>query len=250
MPADTWLHRDAGLAVSVEWAHSRALLGDWTSGTPAQRIDQLRALVAETAAAIGYYAGTIRTVQREGGAVCLIDVRPQPGTPAERLGVAGRLYETWRVLQVTDDGGAENGLETQAQPDTAALLPAVAVVAIAVAGAVALGYCANQAAALIDRHLARTEQSRRLMQVHVTALKAVEQHQAREEQSGTSLPLDAATKTVLESLKSAQQAVVERREEPFPSFWPSGSSGSVGKVLEALPWIVGGLVVAWFATER
>jgi hypothetical protein len=248
MAVDTWLHRDSGLAVSVEWAHSRALAADWVSGTPSQRVDHLRALVAETAAAIGYFAGTIRTVQREDGPVCLIDLRPQPGTHPERLALAGRLYATWRTLQVTDDGGAEAGLETRAQPDTGALLPAVAIVAIAVVGAVAIGYCAHQAAEIIDRHLQRSEQSRRLMQVHVTALKAVEQHQAREEEAGTSLPLDAATSAMLEQLRSAQQAVVTRREDPFPSFLPS-LPPDVAKVVEALPWVVGGLAVAWFATQ-
>ncbi len=249
MAAGTWTHRDNALAVSVEWAHSRAEGGDWVSGTPAQRVDHLRALIAETAAAIGHLAGSVMTVQRETGPVCVIDVRPRPGTAAERLDAAGRLYATWRVLQSTDDGGADEGLETQAQPDTAALLPAVAIVAIAVVGAVALAYCANQAATLIDRQLARSEQSRRLVATHAAALRAVEQHQAREDAAGATLPIDAATKTVLESLTTAQQAVVATREEAFPSFIPSSVSSTASSILGAAPWILGGLVLAYVALK-
>jgi hypothetical protein len=249
MAVDTWLHRDSALAVSVEWAHSRAANGDWASGSPAQRTDHLRALIAETAAAIGYFAGTVMVVPRETGAVCSIDLRPRPETPQDRLAVAGRLYATWRALQMTDDGGAEGGLETQSSPDTAALLPAVAIVAIAVIGAVAIGYCANQAAQIIDRQLLRSEQSRRLVAVHAAALKAVEQHQTREDEAGRSLPIDAATQQFLDSLKTAQESVIARREEAFESFVPKSIASGAGLGLGAVPWILGGLALAYVALK-
>jgi hypothetical protein len=249
MAVNTWLHRDAALALSVEWAHARASGGDWVSGTPAQRTDHLRALIAETAAAIGYLAGTVLVVQGESGSTCSIDVRPQPGTSQERLAAAGRLYATWRVLQMVDDGGTEGGLETQAQPDTAALLPAVAIVAIVVVGAIAIGYCANQAAQIIDRKLARDEQSRRLVASHAAALKAVEQHQTREDEAGRTLPIDSATQQVLNSLKAEQDAIVSRKEEPFAPFVPGSISTKVGLGLEAVPWILGGLVLAYVALK-
>jgi hypothetical protein len=249
MAAGTWTHRDAALAVSAEWAHSRAAIGDWTSGTPSQRVDHLRALIAESAAAIGYFAGTVMILPRETGPICSINLRPRPETSPERLALAGRLYATWRILQMTDDGGADDGLETQAQPDTAALLPAVAIVAISVVGAIAIAYCAHQASVIIDRQLARNEQTRRLIASHAAALKAVEGHQSREEAAGRSLPIDAATKQVLESLKAAQQTVVAQREEPMAPFLPDWGGKSASEAVSNVALILGGLVLAYVALK-
>lgn len=233
--AGVWTHRDEALSEHLASGYSRAASGDWGSGSLAARVDAFRALVADTAGVMAWFSGTTQIIAGEGGARAVFDVRPAPATPAERVAVAGRLYATFKAFQVTADGGLDGDIVTSAGTEAAGVLAGVAVVAVIALGAVALGYCAHESAVVVDRHLARQEDSKRMMMQHAQVLKLVHQHQEREEQTGAALPLDAATRTALDDLGKSQLALVAKREEPFPSFL-GNQSNEPGSWLDYAKW--------------
>lgn len=222
--AGTWTHRDDALPEHLESGHNRSRVGDWQSGPLSSRVDAFRAVVADTAAAMAWFVGTTRLVNSETGAKAIYVVSPQTGTPRDRVAVAGRLYATFKVFQVTNDGGIDGDIVTTAQTESAGFLAGVAIVAVVAFGAAALGFAAHEAAIVVDRQLARNEDTRRMMQAHVKVLELVHQHQQREEQAGKSLPVDAATQQALAALGQQQSAIIAKREEPFPSPWPKSTN--------------------------
>ncbi len=244
MAANTWTHYDPNLADNAAKGRARARSGDWSSGMLGAREDEFRGLLAETCFAMAYMAGEVVVRDSEAGQVAAISLVPRAGVQRERLEVAGRLYATLRVLQLDDGGGLSGGIETRAQPDVGAL-PAVAVVAIVAVGVIGVGYCAHQAAQVIDRQLARREKSRLMLQQHEAALEVVEKHQEREKTAGKPLPLDAASRRVLDALRKAQEAIAQDREQPYEPFVPRAVQTGAGWALGTVPLVVGGVVLAY-----
>lgn len=244
MAANVWTHYDPMMAAHAAAGRVRAATGDWESGPLSQRVDEFRAALAETCWAMGSLAGAVNYV----GEQLEIDLRPQASP--DRVEAAGRLYWTYRTLQLCDGGGLSGGIDTSASvPTETGALPAAAIVAIVAVGVVGVGYCAYQASSVIDRQLARRERSRRLMQAHEEAMKIVEAHLERERAAGKQLPLDAASKEVLGALRAQQEAVLAEPEQPYEPFLPRAVSTGTGWAIGTTPLLVAGAVLAYALTR-
>lgn len=225
-----WTHRDPSIMISLEWAHARCRDGDWLSGTPSERMDHFRALLAETASAIGWFVGSRFVEPSEVGSKLFVNLDVSAlatgaaNRSPERYAVASSLYETFVTLR-DGDPGVESDFETRAHADTSALLPIVAIVSVSIAGAAAIAYCAYHAATIIDRQLSRGESSKRLMASHVALLEILNAHQKREESAGKMLPLDAASKAAITGLQQQNSSISS--ENPYPTMIPNSVS-SVG----------------------
>lgn len=206
-PAGQWVHVDAaGINAAIAEGYERALNGDWQSGSARGRLRAFRGLVVERAAIMAELAGSI--IEPTASAVPLIlDPTPRADAVPERAWASSVLYQTAQVLELeTRSAGA---LTTEGQGDTGAL-PAIAVVAIVVVSAVAVAYCADRAAEVVDRHLSRRADLQSLSQVDAQVMQVVRAHLEHEQEMGEPLPLDDASKAALEVLREKQGEVLSR----------------------------------------
>jgi len=211
-PRGQWVHVDAsGLPRAIADGYARALSGDWQSGSAAARRRSFRALLVERAALMAELAGTI-TEPTSSAVPLVLDPTPRPDAVPERAWAARVLYQTPLVLAESLQG--EQALTTEAQSDTGAL-PAIAVVAIVVVSAVAVAYCADRAAEVIDRKLSRDADARALMQVDAQTMQIVRDHVEREQEAAQALPLDDASRTALETLRERQKVLLDRSPKPL-----------------------------------
>lgn len=180
------------------------------------------------------------SVNPDGNEVYIYPGLRRASVPVERADAAITLYRT--VLLVARETAREQGeIVTATRPtegDVGFPWPLVAAAAIVSVGqAVAIGYCAHQAALVIDRQLSRKAELARIVQADRAALDVVRAHQAREEKAGKPLPLDAASKDVLGGLAQRQQEYAKRHETPLDSGLPSlptFTAGATGFSLGAI----------------
>lgn len=224
---ETWEHTDTALAEHLSAGLRRCGSGDWSSGSDASRVDAFRAVLADSCMTISGLVTAPRLRVDESRQLAIADIRPEPGMRNDHLVAAGRLYGTFKTFQRLDDGGFAGGLVTRASGDAAGFLAGVAVVTVIAVGGIAIGFCAERAAQIIDRQLKRREDTQRLMATHVAALNVVQQHQQREEEAGKPLPIDSATESVLRELSAQQRGILESRDEPLASLVPVAPEVSI-----------------------
>lgn len=219
-PAGLWLHDEpAGLVRAVELGYDVAARASWGSVPTPEAVRALHGFLIETCALRARLAGSISETPGQSPELT-IDPRPRAGVPAERVAASRLLARTPEVLQ---GSALSSGIATRTAPGDAGALPAVAIVAIVVVGAAAVAYCAHQAAAVIDRDLARDAELQKLAALHAQTMALVRSHVEREQAAGKQIPLDAASKAALQSLGAAQQTIAERTETPLE---PLGSLGA------------------------
>jgi len=235
-----WTHSDPALLPRVASGLERAIAGDWQSGPLPVRTAELRAIVVATARCMGHLVGTVAA-----GAELVIDPWNPDAPSGDRRRAAVALYAPFDALMVGDAREPLVAFKTETPADTGAL-PVLAVVAIAISSAVAIGYVAHQAAAVIDRQLARNAVARAMLAEHAQAVALTDKHIAREKAAGKPLPLDAATKSALDaSAKRAADYAASTttilplpRGVPSPGIFESAAAGfGVGTI------VVGGLVL-------
>lgn len=248
-PPETWTHTDTALVEHLAAGVRRCASGDWTSGTAASQVDAFRAVLADTCMAISGLVTQPRVRIDESRQTAVADIRPEPGIRRDHTAAAGRLYGTYKAFQLLDDGGFAGGIETRATGDAAGFLAGIAIVTVIAVGGVAIGFCAERAAQVIDRQLKRREDTRRLMATHVAALKVIQEHQKREDAAGRPLPIDSASESVLRELSAQQRAVLTAKEEPLATFIPKatevglksfGAGAAMVVALVAGYWLVKG----------
>jgi hypothetical protein len=184
----------------------------WTPATPrALRIRALRTILAMTAyaAALSSPAG----VSIEGGTARI------PGDPSvffdpDHQRLAQALLRTPEVLsggkvlgasfRTMDDGAPEP------IPADAGLAQAVQI-AIVLAAAGALTWCAHEAAGLVDGQLAREQDTQRLLSTQAVAVAMAEAHGEAEKAAGKPLPLTEAEKRVLDQLGGVQTEIAKKQ---------------------------------------
>jgi hypothetical protein len=225
--SNLWVHTEpAGLVRAIADGYDYGLAGDWARATLPERVRALHGLLIETAALQARLVGTVTEAEAEGYEV-LIDPRPRPGAPADRLAAARILYRTWQLVAIR---AQQRPLMTEGPSPDVGALPAVAVVAVVLIGSAAVAYCAHQAAVVVDRELAREADLQQLARVHTTSLQLVRDHVEREGAAGSTLPLDAATVAVLQGLQQTQATIAEKTEEPLPPL--GGAAQSLGRAAE------------------
>jgi hypothetical protein len=154
--------------------------------------------------------------------------------PVERGTAALVLYRTAFILaKFAEQDGSEIRTETRAtEGDVGLPWPLIAAAAIVSVGqAVAIGYCAFKAAEVVDRHLARKAELRRLVQDDTEFARLVREHNDREDKAGKPMPLSAATKAGMDRLVARQEALAKQN---------SGNWGPLSSGLPSLPTLAAG----------
>jgi hypothetical protein len=223
-----WIHRDANPAEAIANGYARALAGDWRSGTLAERVRAFQALLVERSMLMGSLAGTIELNPAEGLAA-LINPSPRRGTSGAPRELAIALYSTAGVFALRTETDVH--IETSSSPSETGFViawPVAAIaIAIVVAGAAAIAYCAHQAAEIADRQLGRNEDAQRLAAKDAELMKLVREHQEQEQKTGRALPLSEAERLALQALQAQQQAIIAKPDGGIDSGLPSFGGGSL-----------------------
>lgn len=227
-----WIHRDTSITNAIEEGLGRSFRRDWASGSLGDRVRAWNALLVERAMLMASLGGTLEAAPAEGFAA-FINPSPVKGTPADRRQVMQALYRTVEILAIDEEQSRH--IETSSSSgDTGIIITwpiaAIAVVVV-IAGAAAIGYAAHQAAQIIDRSLARSEDAQRLMQRDAELLKLIREHQEEEAKAGKQLPLSEPQRLAMQALMDQQRAIVNKQEAPLsPGLDPGGFSPFSGLV--------------------
>jgi hypothetical protein len=231
-----WVHREgSSVAELVEEGIGRALRGDWLNGPLSQRTRAFQGLQLERCLLMAALGGTVEPNPAP-GVDLLIDPSPLRGTPPERMRAIQALYRTAEIWgneqEATSHIDTSSGLD-----DTGIVITwpiAAIVVVVIVAGAAAIAYIAHQGSQVVDRSLARSEESRRLAERDAEAMRAIREHTEKEAAAGKQLPLSEPERLRLEALLEQQKTIVGKREGNLSSGFPDAPSlfsGAAGVVL-------------------
>jgi hypothetical protein len=231
-PSLTWMHTDSrGFPSAVAQAVDRAKGGgagswkaDFWPGSAGTRLQDLRALIAASLYLAQKFSEREPTLAND--VVQLSDPALGPFANDERRLVALTLLATPhallrgnsnvpapRSLATVDDGA------NKAPPEAALVwLKALAIVAGVTAATVCIWHCIDKGAQVVDRELARTDDTMRLAAAHAAAVQMAANHTNAEEKAGKTLPLNEAERAVLDQLGSLQQQVIAAKaaEKPIP----------------------------------
>lgn len=220
----SWTHRAAGalLSTDVERGLVRAESGDWSSGSRVERLSALRALMVQSAYLCARYGGGLVS-EREGlTAVDLFDALDILGTREP----ARTVVDTWKVL-APESASSPEVLETRGGEETTGPLAAVAIVTGAVATAGVYAFVAYQAAAILDRQLARSQAARNLLAADAAVLRVLDSHREAEDRADRDLPFSDAERAVLSELVRRQRAFAghaiksttpQKNQDPFGAY--------------------------------
>ena len=226
----SWNHTDRrGLQRAFLEASKRAEALDWTSGSLAARVSDLRALVLASVYLGARLAG-VQPVTRIVGekTVVSLDVRGELAfADTAHRDAFVTLGKTWKLVAQPVKAGKpppENlvTIEGERAPSDAGFLPVLVAFAVGMAAGTAFAFVVDYASNIIDRELGRWSDERKLLATHAQVLALVDRHVAREEKAGKSLPLDAATAAALGQLGEAQTRLTQPGAPPGKA--PGGSS--------------------------
>lgn len=244
---------DARGKAALPAAVKRAKAGAWASPPTEVQIADLRTLMAHTVFCVAALGGSVQWVASS--AHVKTDPTQFVFASKDHEAIARTLAATPMVLAgpgarpsspVVTVGYAGKG-EAQGWPVI------VAIIAVCVAvSAVSAAYLAEDASQVIDRKLAREEDTARMIAAQAKAVDLVEQHLAAESAKGSPIDFSEQEKAVLNDLKQTQVAITSKKEPPLIT----GGSGATGSWLGGL--IDGGLVTAalvfgglwWLATRK
>jgi hypothetical protein len=251
-----WKHQDTAPGDSIRWALEMATSKTWAKASAEDGPRFLRALMlatldgAETLSRREpYFVEGTRLL----GSVNSSSLFNSP----DRVWVAGALQRTPQLLLPRGlklcssfesiDGGQGTTSGAPVSQDTGAL-PAIAIVVIAAAATAAIVYIAQQAATVIDRALARQEDSQRMVQAHAEVLKVNDAHLAAEKAAGKTLPLSEAERAAVQALVGVQQQIAGRQERPMPEPFPGANEflrdlGKTATSILPLALLAGGAVL-------
>lgn len=245
----TWIHKDPRTArVAAEAGLRRAYALDWKTGPLALREADFRGYLLAHAYAEAVFAGSVGETEGD-YRLTLPSVAGLPNN--ERARVLRALRRTTDELAAQDASFAlwtpPVAIVTEGKelPETAGL-PAIAVVAVALGAAAAVGYLAHQAAQVVDNYLARKHVLAQVVQADAQVTQLVTAHAERERSSGKSLPLDAATKRALDGLEGRQRELSKQTTPPISGGLPSspfaafsaGAAVAAGLLFVGAVWLL------------
>jgi hypothetical protein len=132
----------------------------------------------------------------------------------------------------------EEESETGAWP--VLLIGVVAVAGIA-ASAVAIIYCAQMAAAVIDRKLTEEARTQRLLATQTQAVAILNQHAERERAEGRLIPWSSQEQQVLDTLNGVQHEIARQTHEPLPN--PFSGAGALERGSERIMSTLGDIAL-------
>jgi hypothetical protein len=223
-----WLHSDArgwitGGAQATARAVARAWQDDAFAASTGTRVGDLRMLAMWTAILATGLSSAIPTPPGERTTTTTLDIDAASNfTTQERKDAARTLYATWLCLGGvtydalppmherirTDAGGA--------MTEEAGVLPALAVVVIAVVGIAAVAgvlcYVSQTAGNVVDRQLARNDDAKQLLGTHAETMGILNAHEAAETAAGHELPLTEIEKQKLAELRALAERFLAMRQ--------------------------------------
>lgn len=225
--ARTWTHSAASraeLTADIVAGLGRAISHDWQSGTPVAPVNDFRAYLAYSAATAATLAGlTVRLPDSSedlSGGRWRVNPNPRASANQERVDLARALMRTWALLgaRARLDGLPGPGVQeltTQHDSYDTGIAPlVVAAIAVASVGiSASLSYVAFQAAQVVDRYLARSEDTQRLVETDARLVELAALHADREKAAGKTLPIDEPTRQAVSSLTAAQKQILQREPE-------------------------------------
>lgn len=218
-----WVLTDKyGLRQTAALGLQRAESGDWSSGSANQRLRAYHGWLLERCRLMAGFWGdiTVKPDQTE----IYINPGKMANVSEERAMAAIVLYRTLVILQNEDlrNGDPINTDIVITEGDIGLPLPLIAAAAIvSLAQVVAVAYCIDRGAVILDRELNRREDLKKLVQRDKAVLDLAAQHQAAEEKAGKPLPMNPVTKDALKSLLEQQEAIVKKVETPLQAQLPS-----------------------------
>lgn len=175
---------------------------DWTSSTPAEDA-----------------AFTSLTSDADtSGAVRLFD--PPANLPTDRARAVAALLLPWRAMVTTRDLVRVEQTTTYRSADavvseTSGWPLVVAGVALVTVAAVAVGVIVGDGMAVLDRYIARSEDTKRLVAKQAAAQELLRAHAEREDRAGKQLDMSAEEKAFYDSLIKDAHAIATKRDADF-----------------------------------
>ncbi|NUQ11368.1 MAG: hypothetical protein HUU26_03430 [Gemmatimonadaceae bacterium] len=220
-----WSHTDTNPAAVVPDMFRVAKSGAWASIAQPTRTRYMRMLVALTLQAGLMKASPPRPEGPEGR--IQYDVyRPDMYLDRASLEIGSTLLRTllmivppgqYAVQSVRTEDGNEPVLHGPIGVFEAGAFPLVLWVVGAAACTLVSVVVAKVAGDVIDRELARREDTRKLVAAQAAAVQVVLNHLEREDRQGARIPYDDMEMTLLESLLKTQRKIAEQRQAPLPT---------------------------------
>jgi hypothetical protein len=233
-------------------AIKRAAAGAWSTPPSLVQIADLRALCAHTVFCISALAGSVSFIASS--AHCKADPTQFAFATDEHEQAARTLAASMMIL--AGPGAKPSSpvvtVAYDGQGGAEGWPVIIAIIAVCVAvSAVAAAYMSEDASQVIDRKLAREEDSKRLIAAQAKAVDLVEQHLAAEAAQGKPASFSDEEKAVLNDLKQTQVAITSKKEPPLVTAKDTISSWMGGVFdggLATAALIFGGLW--WLATKK
>lgn len=118
-------------------------------------------------------------------------------------------FKTWN--------GSPAFMESPTLPDTSAVLPAIAVVAIACAAAAAAGYIATIITQTQHGIAFEQEKTKRMLNAEATGIDMMGKHVEREKLAGKLLPFDDEERRAFRNIEGIQREIAKEKNVPLPS---------------------------------
>lgn len=249
-PSYIWTHSDRRRLIPAIFAgYMRAVKHEWAGDasrvSEGTRIADLRALMAGSAFLIAAYSKKESDIAarelREGGEpptigwpteISLPSTTPEDYANQDRLNAARALSNTWGLLAVSAAGQPAPGSlltnyktvdDSRPLQASTGILPVLVVAGVVVVAAIGIAaqtatiiYASQIAGEVIDRELARKEETRRMMAAHAEALKVLAEHSDREKAQGKTIPFSEGELAVLKTLGLVQVEIAKKIEKPLP----------------------------------
>lgn len=127
-------------------------------------------------------------------------------------------------------------------------LAGLAIVVGAAAWTIGVTVVAQKASEVIDRQLAREEDTVRMAQSASSIIRIVEAHAEAELKKGGAIPFNGVEQAAIQALRDAEVTIAQKQDAPLPSPLPSakdiGTSVKIGATGLAIAAIVAAYVVA------
>lgn len=214
-----WKHFTTETTETATAALESARNGTFATLSTEKRASQIRALLAlslqaatttATPGPLGLLSPSLYNGDNErnaaGAAIARTAILLAPNQPGAAMNFNVR---TWN--------GAPAFISDPGLPETSAVLPAIAVVAIACAAAAAAGYIATIITQAQHGIAFEQEKTKRMLNAEATGIDMMGKHIEREKFAGKLLPFDDEERRVFRGLEETQREIVKERNVPLPS---------------------------------
>jgi hypothetical protein len=217
-----WVHTESvSYADLIDGALARAKDPDPWANTPKDET-LFRGLMLARAIVVAKFSGTVIVTPRsETNPVSTVTMAAGSALPAGERGEAVRLL--MQTTAIYSQGRVDaSDIQTTSAGGDVGVWPIVVGVCVVGLGAMAtLGYCVHEYREVVDNERQRQADMLKLKQADAQAIEVLKRHTDREAQAGKQLPLDDASRSILDALSKMQSIIANKQSVDPPS--PPGS---------------------------